>query len=225
MLLPTHAAGGPRAEWRTVVGVVSDVRYRGLDDVRLDVYDPALQAATPADNLVIRSSRDWTSVAAAVQAEARRMDPGVVIDGVTTMEAIVERAAAPWRFSVWMFSFFAALAFVLATVGLFSGVSLDVAHRRREFAVRLALGASRADIVRAVVLRAGARLGPGLALGIVAAAIGAQAIRGLLFGVAALDAATYAVVAVIVAGAVIVASYVPARRAAGADPLPLLREE
>jgi putative ABC transport system permease protein len=225
ILMPTHSPEGGPSVWRTVVGVVSDVRYRGIDDVRLDIYDAALQAPSIAADLVVRTSGDPLAMAAAVQAEARRLDPGVLIDRLTTMDAIVSRAVAPWRFSVWMFSLFALLAFVLATVGLSSLVSLDVAHRRHEFAVRLALGAQREDIRRSVLLSACWRVGPGLTLGVLAAIAGTRAIRHILFGVDLLDPTTYVTVILLVIVVVAGASWLPAHRAARVDPLALLRRE
>ncbi len=155
----------PQTAWRTIVGVVSDVRYRGLDDVRLDVYDPALQSPITADDLVVRGSGDLLSLAAAVQAEARRLDPGALIENVSTLESIVSRAMAPWRFGAWLFSLFAALAFVLATAGLFSVVGLDVSQRRHEFAVRMAIGAEARDVVRSVLVAAGWRVLAGVTIG------------------------------------------------------------
>jgi putative ABC transport system permease protein len=223
--MPTFNAEGVQRAWRTVVGVVSDVRYRGIDDVRLDVYDAALQSPLAATDLVIRTSGDSRRVTAAVHAEARRLDPRVVVDRVTTMEAIVSRVVAPWRFSVWMFTLFAGSAFALATVGLFSLVSLDVAQRRHEFAVRVALGAQRADVLRPVLLSAAGRALAGVSIGLPAAIAGARGIRSLLFGVGALDATTYAAVIAVMFAVVAVASYLPARRAADVDPLTLLRRE
>jgi putative ABC transport system permease protein len=225
ILMPTHTADGGPSVWRTVVGVVSDVRYRGIDNVRLDVYDAALQSPLMAADLMVRTSGDPLTVAAAVQAEARRLDPHVVIDRLTTMDAIVSRAVAPWRFSVWMFTLFAVLAFVLATVGLFSLVSLDVAHRRHEFAVRLALGAQRSDVHRSVLTSALWRVVPAVALGVLAASAGTRAIRHILFGVDPLDRTTYLAVIVLVFAVVTAASWLPAHRASGTDPLPLLRRE
>jgi putative ABC transport system permease protein len=225
ILMPTHSSDGGPSVWRTVIGVVSDVRYRGIDDVRLDVYDAALQAAQTAGDLVVRTSRDPLTVATAVQAEARRLDPRVVIDRLTTMDAIVSRAVAPWRFSVWMFMLFAVLAFVLATVGLFSLVSLDVAQRRHEFAVRLAVGAQRGDVRRSVLMSAMWRVVPGLAFGLSVAVLGTRAIRHILFGVEPVDLTTYIAVIMLVLVVVTAASWLPAHRAAGTDPLTLLRQE
>ena len=225
IFMPSHSSGGDQGVWRTVVGVVSDVRYRGIDDVRLDVYDAALQAAATAGDLVVRTSRDPLTVAAAVQAEARRLNGRVVIDRLTTMDAIVSRAVAPWRFSVWMFTLFGALAFVLAAVGLAGLVSFDVAQRQHEFAVRVAVGAQRRDLRRSVIASALRRIVPGVAAGVVAAVFASRALRHILFGVAPTDVSTYAVVIVLVVGVITAVSLLPADRAGRVDPLVLLRRE
>jgi putative ABC transport system permease protein len=223
VLIPTFIPGNRDRIWRTVVGVVADVRYRGLDDLRLDVYDAALQAGTPAGNLVVRTANDTGTAMALVRAEARRMDPHVLIDGVTTLDAVVGRAMAPWRFSMWILTVFAVVAFALAAVGVFGALSLEVARSRREFAVRLALGARYRDIAGGVLLTAAVRVAFGTLIGGALAIAGGRAIAGLLVGVSPFDARTYAAVMAIVTVVVSIASYVPARRAALTDPLPLLR--
>jgi predicted permease len=219
---------GPRTPdsplW-TVVGVVGDARYRGITDLRLDIYEAARQSATAVDDLVIRTTGDPLAVVAAVQARARALDPRVVIDGVTTMDAIVGRAMAPWRLSAWMLTVFAAIAFALSAAGLFSVASLHVIDRRREFAVRLALGAAPRHIVREVLQTAAGWVGAGVALGTVAAVVGAGLLKGLLFGVGRLDGVTYASVLAIVLGAVVLATLWPAAQASRVDPLELLRRQ
>ena len=225
LLLPTFERGTGRRAWRQIVGVVADVRYRGVDDVRLDVYDPATQSPLAAGDLVVRTSGDPLRLAAAVQAVARELDPRVLISGSTTMEGIVARALAPWRFSVWVFGVFAALAVVLASGGLFSIVSLDVARRRRELAVRVALGAQRRDILQSVLAPATRRLLAGLAFGLLVSAATSGVLRSMLFGIEPLDAWTYLSVTVLISLVVIGASYFPARRAARVDPLLTLRCE
>jgi ABC-type antimicrobial peptide transport system permease subunit len=147
----------------------------------------------------------------------------VVVDRLTTMDGIVSRAIAPWRFAVWMFTVFAALAVALATIGLFSLVSLDVAQRHHEFAVRLALGAQRRDIVRPVVIVAGGRVLAGVALGMLVSMAATRAVSSLMFGTGTLDATTYAAVLALMVAVVAAASYLPARRAADIDPLALLK--
>jgi ABC-type antimicrobial peptide transport system permease subunit len=125
---------------------------------------------------------------------------------------------------MWMFALFAGLAFGLAALGLFSLVALEVSHRRKEFAIRLALGAPQAAIARTVLTHAAWHVAAGLALGLFTAVIAGRAMRSLLFGIAPEDAATYGIVFGIVVIVVAIAAYVPARRAIDADPQAVLRQ-
>lgn len=218
---PTH----PGTTWRTVVGVVGDVRYRGLTEVRLDVYDPALQSGTIAIHMVVRTATRPLAAAASIRAVARDLDPRVVIDRVATMDDVVSRAMAPWRLSAWMLSLVAAVAFGLSAIGLFSLVSLDAASRRHEFAIRLALGASPRDIVRTATGVAARAVAAGAALGLAGAAAGTRAIRSVLAEVGSLDTWSWSGVLLLVAAVAMIASYLPARRAGGIDPMSLLRRD
>ena len=222
--MSSFTPGGPRTMWRTIVGVVSDVRYRGLQEVQLDIYDAALQTGRPADNLVVRTSGDPLAAAPAVRALARELDPASIVDSAATLDGVVARAEAPWRLTMWMFVLFALLAFTLAALGLFALVALDVAQRRREFAIRLALGATRRSILQGVILRAGWRVATGAALGVAASVVASRAMRSLLFGVAPDDGATYAVVLLLLTISAAIAGVVPARRAARVEPQALLRQ-
>lgn len=224
LLIASYASDTEGMAMRTVVGIVADVRYHALDEVQLDIYDPALQVATPAGNVVVRTAGDPRALASVLRALAREMDPASIVDEVTTMDAVVGRAEAPWRLTMWMFVLFAGLAFGLAVLGLFSLVALEVAQRRKEFAIRLALGSPRAAILRAVLRRAAWRVAAGAALGVFASLAASRALRSLLFGIPPVDAATYAVVlgAVFVAGTI--AAYLPARRAVESDPQSVLRQ-
>ncbi|HET9706281.1 MAG TPA: ABC transporter permease [Vicinamibacterales bacterium] len=214
---------------RTIVGVVGDVRYRGLHEVLPDVYDPASQSPLDALSLAVRirsgDGTDPLAAASAVQQHARELDPRAIVSRLTTLETVVSTAMAPWRLSAWVFAVFAGLALLLSTVGLFSLVSLDVASRRRELAVRSALGATATTIVRGVFTVAARRVLVGVIAGLAVALAASRAIRGLLFEVEAIDAPTYAAVIGLVAAVTAVAAYVPARRAASASPLALLRRE
>jgi len=223
--LPSFAPAREQAGWRTVVGVVDDVPYQGIDDGSLDVYDPAQQAALSTDYLVVRTEDDPLAMAAPVRTIARSLDPRVVIDRVTTLDAMVARVQAPWRLSAWMFSVSAALASLLAAVGLFSLVALDVASRQREFAIRMALGALPRDILRLAAGCALWQVALGVVSGLLVALAATRAMRGLLFGVVPLDGATYAGVLALVLGIVSLAVYCPARRAAAVQPSTLLRRE
>lgn len=227
LAIPLSSPNGHRPVWHTVIGVVKDGRYRGLDDVRLDFYEASDQAPPEfmARQLVVRTTGDPLGMAGAVQAEARAIDRNVLVGGITTMGAIVERAMAPWRFSVCMFMLFALLAFGLATGGLFGIVALNVALRSREFAVRMALGARSRDISSRVLLDAGRRAALGVSVGVLASAAGTHWLAGYLFGVLPLDVGTYAAVVAVVFIATASATFLPAYRASRLDPMTLLREQ
>lgn len=216
--------GGPRLAERIVVGVVADVRYHALGEVQLDIYDPALQVGNRADNVVVRAKGEAGAVANMVRGAARELDAESIVDEVTTMDAVVGRAQAPWRLTTWMFVLFGSLAFGLAALGLFSLVALEVAYRRREFAIRLALGSPRASILGGVLRRAGWRVGGGLAVGFAIAFVASRAMRSLLFGIAPDDLATYLGVFALVLVVVTIAAWLPARRALVDDPHSVLRE-
>jgi putative ABC transport system permease protein len=216
--------GAPKKAWRRVVGVVADVRYRGLDEVSFDLYDPATQSTSPATDLAIRTSGDPLALASIVRDEARRLAPAAIVDGVTTLDAVVGRAWAPWRFGAWVFTLFALVATALTAVGLFSVVALDVTERRREFALRLALGATGSAVARGVMSGAARMVAAGVVAGIVAAAVASAAVQRLLYQVPALDLPTYGSVVAVIAVVVIVATYLPVRRATRVAPAEVLRE-
>ena len=141
--------------WRTVIGVVGSVRYKGLHEVPLKMDDPPAQTTVgTTTSLVVRlktgQEGQALAVAAAIQTQARQRDPGVLVSGITMLEDVVNKEVAPWRFSAWVFALFAALAFALSMLGLFSLVTLDVANRRQEFAIRIAVGATPRHIVGGV---------------------------------------------------------------------------
>ena len=225
LTLPAMDGNKPPLVWRTVVGVVSDVRYRGLDDMRFDVYDPASQARSLAGHIVVRSLRHPAALAAAIHAEARRMDPRALVGSVTTMEAVVSRTLAAWRLSVWMFAAFALMALVLACAGLFGVAALDHAQRAREFALRLALGAETRDIARRMLISVARQALPGLAVGLAVAAAASRWMSSLLFYTHPLDPLTYAGVVTAVLITIALAGAVPAYRASRTDPAMLLKSE
>jgi putative ABC transport system permease protein len=220
----------PGGAWRTVIGVVGNVRYKGLHEVQLDLYDPPAQTTVAVTtSLVVRlkpgQERNALAVAAAIQTQARQQDPRALISGIMMLDEVVNKETAPWRFSAWVFALFAALAFALAMLGLFSLVALDVSNRRREFAIRMAVGATGGHIVSGVFRSAAWRASLGIAGGLLVAAVATRSLERLLFGVELIDLLTYGSVVALVALAVAIASYLPARRAATSTPLSLLRSE
>jgi hypothetical protein len=223
--VPTHVDGEWRTVWRTVVGVVADARYRGLDDVRFDYYEPSAQANHPVKHVMIRTKGEALRIIPDVYAHARAFDAQVVLGGVTTMETIFERAMAPWRFTVWAFSLLGIVAFVLAAGGLFSLVALSVASRTKEFAVRVALGATRWQVTGHVMAHAARLATVGIVLGTAGAVATTRLLGSLLFEVEPLDPVTFAGVLSLVAFVVTAATYVPASAASRVDPITALKRD
>ena len=220
----------PEGAWRTVIGVVGNVRYRGLHEVQLDMYDPPAQTTVgTTTSLVVRLKPGRESqavgVASAIQTLARQSDPRALVSGISMLADIIDKEIAPWRFSAWVLALFAGLAFALAMLGLFSLVSLDVANRRREFAIRMAVGATGGQIVVRVYRSAGRRALAGVASGTMVALAASRSLSALLFEIDPIDARTYLLVIAVVIAVTAIAAYLPARRAAYADPLSLLRRE
>jgi predicted permease len=213
--------GAPR--WRTVVGVVGDARYRELTSTRFDFYVPFQQSQTPVGHVVIRTAGDPLALLPAVREAIQALDRAQPIDGITTLDALVERAIRPWRFTAVVLGGFASVAVILALSGLFSILAHAVTGRMREIGVRMAVGAT-ARQVSALFLRQGLVLaGAGVVAGLVLALGLTRLLAGFLYEIESTDPSTYAGAAVLVVGASLLASYVPARRAAEVNPTDVLR--
>lgn len=226
---PTYRIGDKDARsvgaWQTVVGVVQDVRFRGLNDVRLDMYTPLAQSRNRASNLLVRIDGPAGGVAAGVRAAVRALDPTNTPGETVSMRSVVDGESAPWRFLMRVFIAFALVAATLATVGLGAVVTLAVSARRRELAIRAALGAD-AKRLRSLVLRDAARLtASGVALGVLGALALGRGVANVLVGVPPHDALTLGAVATLAAAGGLLTAWWPARRAARADPLLALRAE
>jgi len=224
--MPADVPGLRGRQHPTVIGVVSDVRYSGLEiDARPAIYVPwsALPAGHPF--LVIASSTGVASLAPAVLMILRDVDPRMPLQPVRTLDEVVSQSVADRRLRALLGGSVALLAFSVAIVGLLGSLTRAVTERRRELAIRAALGATPAQIVRTIVQLGVLVAGVGLAIGIAGAMIAGQLLRPLLHGVDPQDPATLVSVALVVAAASLAACYVPARRAARVDPLALLRAE
>jgi putative ABC transport system permease protein len=216
--------GKPPA-WQTVVGVVEDARYREVETPRFDMYLPYRQAPNQVQHFMVRMSGDPLAVVPTLRTAVSALDPDVRIDGITTMEQVVGRAFAPWRFSSIVVSLFGVIALTFAAVGIASVVAFAAAGRRREIGVRVALGAQARDVV---VLIAGEGLWSslaGLGIGLFAAWILRRSVESMLFGVASNDAVTFGGVTLLLAAISFMAAYLPARRAARIDAVAALRAE
>ena len=216
-------ASGDRGVWAAVVGVVRDMRYRGLTDPRFDLYLPHTQSDLRVQHLMVRSSADPSLLAGSIRAEARRLEPAVLVENVEMMGDIMRAATAAWRFSVSTLGLLGVLALVLALVGIYATVSQSVVERTREIGIRVAVGAMPQHI-RRLILGEGLGLAcAGIVIGVAMAAAVVRIVSGLLFGVQRVDAPTLTATALVLLATSTLALGIPAWRAARVDPAAALR--
>jgi putative ABC transport system permease protein len=215
----------PGLEWVEVVGVVGHIHNDALDvDARPQVYWPYPQRAQDRMVLVVRGDEPRSLLPSLVGA-VRAVDPDQPVYDVRTMDEVLARSLSQRRLTTVLLAVLALVSLFLASVGLYGVIALGVVGRRREFGIRLALGARRGDVTR-LVLREGAVLAAaGTLAGLIAAVALGGAMKGLLFGVAAGDAANVAGAPLVLGLVALAASYIPARRAGAVDPATTLRSE
>ena len=215
-----------KTPWIEIVGVVGHLRHEGLDvDSRPHVYWPYQQRTQDRMALVVRTSVEPASTTNAVAGAIRSIDADQALYDVRTMTDVIGRTLQGHRLNATLVGAFAVAALALASVGLYGIVSYVSAGRRREFGVRMAVGATTRQVA-VLVLREGAvRAAVGLAIGIVAAAVLAQFVGTLLHGVTPWDPVPYVVAPVLMSGVILLASAVPAWRASRIDPVTALRNE
>jgi putative ABC transport system permease protein len=211
--------------WPTVVGVVADARYRGLSDLRFDLYVPYLQhSGLLVKHLMVRTSRDPLALVDAIQNEAKALESTALVENVATMDQIVGQAMAPWRFSASTLALLGLLALVLASLGVYAIVSQSVVERTREIGIRVAVGALPSQIA-GLVLHDGLRLtAMGLALGLAAAIAAGRVLTSLLYEVQPGDPLTLTSMAVLFMIVSTAAILLPVWRATRVDPVCALRE-
>ena len=219
---------GDDTPWRTIVGVVGDVKHMGLArDEGPAIYQPHAQKPIYVHRmtLIVRSASDPAQLVRAARAAVSAIDPALAVYDDTTMTALLARSVASPRFYAALFAVFALVALVLAAIGVYGVIAYLVAQRTKEIGIRMALGARRADILWLVVGRGLALALGGVTAGLAGSLATSRALAGLLFGVGPFDVATYAAAALLLVGVAVLACALPARRALGADPLVALREE
>jgi predicted permease len=218
-------APGSQNPWMTIVGVVDEVKYRGLPENPTgdpDLYLPYIDRAT--QGVVVRTRVEPSSLASAVRAAIRDGNASIVTFNASTLADVVAQQSSASRFTSWLLTVFAATALVLSVVGLYGIMSYLVAQRTREFGIRLALGASRAEIVRRVLRDGTWRVAIGAAIGLAATTGLARLLAGLVYGVGTFDISSLLAVATLVVVA-IAACGIPAVRATRVDPAIALRSE
>lgn len=213
--------------WLTVVGVVGDVKQGALETATdAHTYEPYAQLGAPLSlRIALRGQEDAGALAAGIRVATRSLDPQLALGSIRTMDQVIRRSTEGRRFVLALVGSFAALALLLAAVGIYAVLADSVTRRTHELGVRMALGARRGDVLR-LVLGHGLRVTAfGIALGVVGALGLTRLLQSLLYEVRPTDPATFAVVLLLMAGVSIAASYLPARRAMRVDPMVALRYE
>ena len=213
--------------WRTVVGVVADVKNAAIDKpAGTELYAPYRQGLGLRNAyLILKTTRDPQSLASAARAEVRAVDAALPVAQVRTMDQVIGVTEARPRFLTLILTLFSCVALGLAAVGLYGVISYSVARRTTEIGIRIAMGAEAKDVLRMVVGQGAAMGLAGVVIGL-AGAIGlTRFIKGLLFGIDSLDPATFASMAVLLLAVTLLACYMPARRATKVDPMVALRYE
>jgi len=213
---------------REVVGIVEDIRDGSLDqEIWPAVYYPFAQSADTFFNVVVRTSQAEAALLPTIVNAIHEVDPGIGTMQEMTMAGKISNSPSAYmhRSSAWLVGGFASVALLLGVVGLYGVIAYSVGRRTREIGVRMALGAQRKSVYQLIMLEAAWLIGIGIAAGLFCAVGAAMLIRGLLFGVRSWDAATLGAVAVVLAVFALLASYIPARRAAQVDPMVALRYE
>jgi predicted permease len=226
MLVPGQRGWGTleKPRWQTVVGVVDDVRYRGVTDLRYDVYLPALQSRILVGHLLVRTTAATPQAIADVRAIVREVDPQAVFGDIAPMSEVVASETAPWRFAMRVLSSFGMLAALLAAVGLVGLVSLSVALRRKELGIRSALGATPARLRRHVLTEIVWIAVVAASAGTLATLVLGRLVKGLLVETPPHDPLSIAAAALLTLAAGLIGCLRPAERAARTDPAQVLRD-
>jgi putative ABC transport system permease protein len=224
---------GPEQPWRTIAGIVADVRQRGLDQpVRAELFIPYRQflhlsagGQARVMSVVVKTSAEPTDLGSSIRARLREVDPEVPAAQIRDMNTVLTESVADRRLNLVLIGAFALLALGLAAIGLYGVLAYNVAQRTHEMGVRLAIGASRASVLALVIAEALQLVVSGIALGVTAALLFGGVMSALLFDVSARDRSALAIAGALLLAAGLLASYLPARRAMRVDPIVALRPQ
>lgn len=220
------AGGGDKKTWATVVGVVSDVHQYGLDKEPADtMYFPVDQTGLTSGHLLVRTRGSPMRMATQVAAIIHEIDPQQPVTEVRTLDQLRSAQLGTPRVTSALLSIFAAVALFITLVGVSGTLALSVARRSKEIGIRIALGASRQNILRNVLTRGMVPVVTGLVLGSLAAAFATRALAKILFGIKPDDPVTFVAIALVFLVVALIGCVIPARRAVKVDPMIALRTE
>jgi putative ABC transport system permease protein len=213
------------APWRTVIGVVKDVRQNDfIAEPKMQMYFAYRQLRSLMPNaLVVRTAVHPLSLATSVRNAIWAVDKDQTVANMDSMEHIVAGAVARQRFSMLLLAIFAGVALVLAAVGIYGVMSYSVAQQTREIGIRMALGAQRSDVLKMTIKEGLKLVGLGLAIGLAAAFVLTRVMATLLFGISATDPLTFLTISLVLLAVAMLASYIPSLRAMRVDPMVALR--
>src|SRR5215510_11721903 len=215
----------PAAPWRTIVGVAADARYRELKDVRWDVYAPYRQSNAPIRYVVIRTVSNPAAFADTARKTLASLDPKQAVTGLNTMNELVDRNLARPRFNSLLLVWLAGLGILLGAVGIYGVISYSVTQRTHEIGIRMAMGAQTKDVLSMVMKQGFVLSAFGAGAGLIASLVLTRLMGSLLFGVSATDPFMFFGIGLLLIVVALMASYVPARRAARVDPMVSLRSQ
>ncbi|HZF39625.1 MAG TPA: ABC transporter permease, partial [Blastocatellia bacterium] len=222
----TFAGGDSNSDWQEIVGIVSDVKQYGLDQATpMQTYEPYKQQTSPSMTLVARTSGDPANLTAAIRNAVLQLDKEQPIANIRTLDQILSASIAQQRFSTMLLGVFAAVAMLLAAVGIYGVLSYAVTQRTHEIGIRVALGAARRDVLRLVIGQGMLLTLLGVAAGLAVAFALTRLMSTLLFGVSATDPMTFGLIALLIVAVALLACWIPARRATKVDPMVALRQE
>lgn len=207
-------------KWLTVVGIVGDIRHRGLDaEPKPEQYIPHTQRPYREMILAVRSAQGGNGLVSMIRREVQAFDPEQPVANIRTLDQVISDSVAPRRLSVVLLGVFAGIALLLAAVGTYGVISYLVLQRTHEIGVRMALGAQRRDVLALVIGHALKLVGIGTVVGLFLALLSTRALSALLYNVGAFDLTTFVVVSFALGAIALLASYIPAIRATRADPM------
>jgi len=223
-LIPGSPQVGPEVEWQ-IVGVIHNVRYGDFRDDDPEVDVPFAQSLSPDASIGVRTAEDPEAMTRTIAAAVHSVDPQIALANLRTMDQVKDEALAEDRYTMVLFASFAAVALLLAAVGIYGLMAFAVAQRTQEIGLRLALGAGKHGVIWLILREASLLAAVGLGIGLGGSALVGQTMRTTLYGVAAMDFAVIVSVAVVLFFTAMFASYLPARRAASIDPMQALRTD